>query len=142
MRSFVFFCIFSPARQAVLLKFSALVSLFSGPEGLAAKRRFPYPDNIETIGETKNARFWLCDAENRDFACIIQNFPICVLRWFYDSSSALRILFGFVLWSMAILLRNCKVVLSSFCKSFLMPGVLFRLVFVVLLLLLLFLFLV
>ena len=30
----LFFCIFFPARQAVLLKFSALVSLFSGPEGL------------------------------------------------------------------------------------------------------------
>lgn len=68
MRSFVFFCIFSPARQAALLKFWALVALFSGPEGLAAKRRFPYLDNIETIGKTKNARFWLCDAENRDFS--------------------------------------------------------------------------
>ena len=53
MRSFVFFCIFSPARQAVLLKFSALVSLFSGPEGLAAERRSPYLDNIETIGGIK-----------------------------------------------------------------------------------------
>lgn len=40
-----FFCIFSPARQAALLKFSALVSLFSGPEGLAAERRSPYLDN-------------------------------------------------------------------------------------------------
>lgn len=59
-----FFCIFSPARQAALLKFWALVALFSGPEGLAAKRRSPYLDNIETIGETKNACFWLCDAEN------------------------------------------------------------------------------
>jgi hypothetical protein len=40
-----FFCIFSPARQAALLKFWALVALFSGPEGLAAKRRSPYLDN-------------------------------------------------------------------------------------------------
>jgi hypothetical protein len=40
-----FFCIFSPARQAALLRFFALVSLFSGPEGLAAERRFPYLDN-------------------------------------------------------------------------------------------------
>lgn len=63
-----FFCIFSPARQAAFLKFWALVVLFSGPEGLAAKRRSPYLDNIETIGKTKNARFWLCDAENRDFS--------------------------------------------------------------------------
>lgn len=31
---FWFFSIFSPARQAALLKFSDLVSLFSGPEGL------------------------------------------------------------------------------------------------------------
>lgn len=71
MRSFVFFCIFLPARQAVLLNFSALVSLFSGPEGLAAERRSPYLDNIETIGGMKNPCFWLCHAENRDFACIV-----------------------------------------------------------------------
>lgn len=63
-----FFCIFSPARQAALLKFSALVSLFSGPEGPAAERRSPYLDNIETIDQTKNPYFWLCDAENRDFS--------------------------------------------------------------------------
>ena len=66
-----FFCIFSPARQAALLKFWALVALFSGPEGLAAKRRSPYLDNIETIGPLKNPCFWLCDAEIRDFACIV-----------------------------------------------------------------------
>lgn len=63
-----FFCIFSPARQAALLKFSALVSLFSGPEGPAAERRSPYLDNIETIDQTKNPYFRLCDAENRDFS--------------------------------------------------------------------------
>ena len=63
----LFFCIFFPARQAVLLKFSALVSLFSGPEGLAVERRFPYLDNTETIGPLKNPCFWLCDAENWDF---------------------------------------------------------------------------
>ena len=84
MRSLVFFCIFSPARQVALLRFSAQVSLFSSPEGLAAERRSPYLDNIETIGPLKNACFWLCDAENRDFACIIQNFPILELRCFYD----------------------------------------------------------
>lgn len=66
-----FFCIFSPARQAALLKFWALVALFSGPEGLAAKRRSPYLDNIETIGGMKNPCFWLCHAENWDFACIV-----------------------------------------------------------------------
>jgi hypothetical protein len=41
----LFFCIFSPARQAAFLKFWALVALFSGPEGLAAERRAPYLDN-------------------------------------------------------------------------------------------------
>jgi hypothetical protein len=59
-----FFCIFSPARQAALLKFWALVALFSGPEGLAVERRFPYLDNTETIGPLKNPCFWLCYAEN------------------------------------------------------------------------------
>lgn len=66
-----FFCIFSPVRQAALLRFFALVSLFSGPEGLAAERRSPYLDNTETIDQTKKPCFWLCDAENRDFACIV-----------------------------------------------------------------------
>lgn len=49
----LFFLYFSPARQAALLRFFALVSLFSGPEGLAAERRFPYLDNLETIGGIK-----------------------------------------------------------------------------------------
>lgn len=42
-----------------------------GSEGLAAASPSPYLDNIETIGPLKNPCFWLCDAEIRDFACIV-----------------------------------------------------------------------
>ena len=42
-----------------------------GSEGLAAASPSPYLDNIETIGGMKNPCFWLCHAENRDFACIV-----------------------------------------------------------------------
>ena len=49
----LFFLYFFSGAAGCSFKIFALVSLFSGPEGLAAERRFPYLDNLETIGGIK-----------------------------------------------------------------------------------------